>query len=109
MKLCILTVMLLLTFNCSAEENADFDRRTDYRLWDGRNLNTLFANNPELQPKYESKWEFCLPWSEYCSYCGAFSYYHRIDKDGNRKCCRCGAEWKSKNGGNYWVHNKLPY
>lgn len=91
------------------DDFAKCSRRKDTRLWQPNvNLNNLLCESPELRLPKDKRWEFNLPHSEHCPYCGAFSYWHRVDRDGNRKCCRCEAEWKPKQNGNYWIFKELP-
>lgn len=106
-KICFLIVAVMLySVVCWGDEN---ERMSDYRLWEkGVNLNELLANNLELQMPDIEGYKNCLAISEYCPYCGAFSFYHKL-KERTRKCVRCGNEWTTKKKGNIYFERALGF
>jgi hypothetical protein len=76
-------------------------------LWkEGANLNEILNAHEELRLPVIPGEQNYLAMSEFCPYCGAFSYYHRLKGD-ERTCCRCYVKWTRTGGGNYYANKAI--
>jgi len=62
-----------------------------------QSINDILLHHKELEYPYDDGFIYYLPISQYCPYCGAFSYCHHSNpKNFYIQCCVCGGIWEFK-------------